>query len=155
MQTIKTSSDSHVVIGILLWIRYRHCDNWGRGCCSRQFNTPQKIKLADSNNQKKWDYIYGRWNYEAFGSLKMKFDNRNKTYKNPSLYIKWYLQNMCTRGSRFATADLSAWPQHNATKRELGPRLNIKTIFQGMGIPMLKIRRLWDRLIFKLESLYW
>ena len=31
-----------------------------------------------------------------------------------------------------------------------GPRLNIKTVFPGMGIPMLKIRRSWDRLIFNM-----
>ena len=31
-----------------------------------------------------------------------------------------------------------------------GDRLNIKTLFPGMGIPMLKIRRLWDRLIFNM-----
>ena len=31
-----------------------------------------------------------------------------------------------------------------------GPRLNIKTIFSGMGIPMLKIRRSVDRLIFNI-----
>ena len=30
------------------------------------------------------------------------------------------------------------------------PCLNIKTVFPGMGIPMLKIRRSWDRLIFKM-----
>ena len=30
------------------------------------------------------------------------------------------------------------------------PHLNIKTIFPGMGIPMLKIRRSWDRLIFNM-----
>ena len=29
-----------------------------------------------------------------------------------------------------------------------GPRLNIKRVFLGMGIPMLKIRWLWERLIF-------
>ena len=28
-----------------------------------------------------------------------------------------------------------------------GPCLNINTVFPGVGIPMLKIRRLWDRLI--------
>ena len=31
-----------------------------------------------------------------------------------------------------------------------GPCLNIKTVFPGMGIPMLKIRRLRDRLIFNM-----
>ena len=31
-----------------------------------------------------------------------------------------------------------------------GPRLNIKTVFPGMGIPMLKIRRSQDRLIFNM-----
>ena len=31
-----------------------------------------------------------------------------------------------------------------------GPCLNIKTIFPGMGIPMLKIRQSWDRLIFNM-----
>ena len=37
-----------------------------------------------------------------------------------------------------------------AWMRDPGPRLNIKTIFPGMGIPMLKIRRSQDRLIFKM-----
>ena len=32
-----------------------------------------------------------------------------------------------------------------------GPRLNIKTVFPGTGIPMLKIRRSWNRLIFNIE----
>ena len=27
--------------------------------------------------------------------------------------------------------------------------LNIKTVFPGIGIPIIKMRRLWDRLIFK------
>ena len=31
-----------------------------------------------------------------------------------------------------------------------GPRLNIKTVFPGMGIPMLKIRWSWDHLIFNM-----
>ena len=31
-----------------------------------------------------------------------------------------------------------------------GPCLNVKTIFPGMGIPMLKIRWLWDHLIFNM-----
>ena len=31
-----------------------------------------------------------------------------------------------------------------------GPCLRIKTVFPGMGIPMLKIRRSWDRLIFNI-----
>ena len=31
-----------------------------------------------------------------------------------------------------------------------GPPLNIKTIFPGLGIPMLKIRRSWDHLIFNM-----
>ena len=31
-----------------------------------------------------------------------------------------------------------------------GPCLNIKTIFPRYGVPMLKIRRLWDRLIFNM-----
>ena len=31
-----------------------------------------------------------------------------------------------------------------------GPRLNIKTVSPGMGIPMLQIRRSWDRLIFNM-----
>ena len=31
-----------------------------------------------------------------------------------------------------------------------GPCLNIKTIFPRIGIPMLKIRRSWDRLIFNM-----
>ena len=31
-----------------------------------------------------------------------------------------------------------------------GSRLNIKTVFSGMMIPMLKIRRSWDRLIFNM-----
>ena len=31
-----------------------------------------------------------------------------------------------------------------------GPRLNMKTVFPGMGILMLKIRRSWDRLIFNM-----
>ena len=41
------------------------------------------------------------------------------------------------------------WPiwQHSSTP---GPSLNIKTIFPGMGIPMLKIRRSRDRLIFNM-----
>ena len=33
---------------------------------------------------------------------------------------------------------------------ESGPRLNIKPVFPGMGIPMLKIRRSQDRLIFNM-----
>ena len=33
---------------------------------------------------------------------------------------------------------------------EAGPRLNIKTVFPGMGIPMLKIRRPAGRLIFNM-----
>ena len=44
----------------------------------------------------------------------------------------------------------------------LGPRLNIKIVFLGMGIPMLKIRRSRDRLIFNMgvpmlvgHILYW
>ena len=36
-----------------------------------------------------------------------------------------------------------------------GPRHNIKPSFPGMGIPMLKIRRSCDRLIFTMGSLYW
>ena len=31
-----------------------------------------------------------------------------------------------------------------------GPRLNKKTVFPGIGIPMLKIRRSWDCLIFNM-----
>ena len=31
-----------------------------------------------------------------------------------------------------------------------GPRRNIKTVFAGVGISIIKIRRLWDRLIFKI-----
>ena len=43
---------------------------------------------------------------------------------------------------------------------EAGPRFNIKTVFPRYGIPMLKIRRSWDRLIFNmgiriLTSLFW
>ena len=34
--------------------------------------------------------------------------------------------------------------------RDSGPRVNIKTTFPGMGIPMLKITRSWDRLIFNM-----
>ena len=34
-----------------------------------------------------------------------------------------------------------------------GPHLNIKTVFPGMGIPMLKIRRSRDRLIFNIRLL--
>ena len=30
------------------------------------------------------------------------------------------------------------------------PHLNIKTVFPDMGIPMLKIRQSWDRLIFNM-----
>ena len=33
-----------------------------------------------------------------------------------------------------------------------GPCLNIKTVFPGVGIPMLKIRRSWDRLIFNMGN---
>ena len=47
-----------------------------------------------------------------------------------------------------------------------GPQLNIKTVFPGMEIPMLKIRRSWDYLVFntgidsdpytcKMTYLYW
>ena len=32
--------------------------------------------------------------------------------------------------------------------------LNKKTVFPGIGIPMLKISRSWDRLIFNMGSLY-
>ena len=35
-------------------------------------------------------------------------------------------------------------------KRRPGPSLNIKTVFPGYGIPMLKIRRSQDRLIFNM-----
>ena len=35
-------------------------------------------------------------------------------------------------------------------RRDPGPRLNIKTVFPRYGIPMLKIRRLRDRLIFNM-----
>ena len=34
-------------------------------------------------------------------------------------------------------------------------RLNIKTVFPGMGISIIKIRRLWDCLIFVIGILYW
>ena len=34
--------------------------------------------------------------------------------------------------------------------QDTGPRLNIKTIFPGMGILVLKIRRSWDPLIFNM-----
>ena len=34
--------------------------------------------------------------------------------------------------------------------RPSGPHLNIKTVFPGMGIPMLKIRRSRDRIIFNM-----
>ena len=33
-----------------------------------------------------------------------------------------------------------------------GPRLNIKTVFPGMGIPMLKKGRSWDYLIFNMKN---
>ena len=36
-----------------------------------------------------------------------------------------------------------------------GPRVNIKKVFPSMGIPMLKKRRPWGRLIFNMGSLYW
>ena len=36
-----------------------------------------------------------------------------------------------------------------------GPHLNIKTVFSGMWIPMLKIRLSWDFLILTWGSLYW
>ena len=48
--------------------------------------------------------------------------------------------------------------------RKSGPRLNIDTVFPNMGIPVLKIRRLRDRIILNMEipilvrrqtSLYW
>ena len=35
-------------------------------------------------------------------------------------------------------------------RQKPGPRLNIKTVFPGKGIPMLKIRRSRDRLIFNM-----
>ena len=53
-------------------------------------------------------------------------------------------------------------PFQNATKQNVrtvqmflvihwyGPRLNIKTVFPMYGIPMLKIRRSQDRLIYKI-----
>ena len=42
------------------------------------------------------------------------------------------------------------WPSSLRHYVSPGPRLNIKTIFPGMGIPMLKIRRSRDRLIFNM-----
>ena len=35
------------------------------------------------------------------------------------------------------------------------PRLNIKTVFPGVGIPIIKMRRSSDRLIFIMGILYW
>ena len=41
-------------------------------------------------------------------------------------------------------------PKHSGLSTAPGPCLNIKTVFPGMGIPMLKIRRSQDRLIFNM-----
>ena len=53
---------------------------------------------------------------------------------------------------------LTVTPRHHPLKlywdwnirRELGPYHSIKTIFPRYGIPMLKSRRSWDRLIFNI-----
>ena len=38
---------------------------------------------------------------------------------------------------------------------QIRPRLNTKTAFPDMGIPMLTMRRSQDRLMFNMGSLYW
>ena len=43
---------------------------------------------------------------------------------------------------------LSQSPGYEALLERPGPRPNIRTIFPGMGISIIKIRRSWDRLIF-------
>ena len=54
-------------------------------------------------------------------------------------------------------SDKNPWKHNNTFGRQTyyfwsltGPRLNIKTVFPGMGIPMLKIRRPVGRLIFNM-----
>ena len=43
-------------------------------------------------------------------------------------------------------------PNLSKFSQQSGPCLNIKTAFSGMGIPVLKIRRSRDRLIFNMEA---
>ena len=44
------------------------------------------------------------------------------------------------------------YPTWHQSPAESGPRLNIKTVFPMYGIPMLKIRRSRDRLIFNMGN---
>ena len=44
-------------------------------------------------------------------------------------------------------------PTRLTCHRPTGPRLNVKTVFPMYGIPMSKIRRSWDRLIFNMGIL--
>ena len=55
----------------------------------------------------------------------------------------------CSIASRY-TAYAAMCTCQNCSKTGPVPRFNIKTVFPGKGIPMLKIRRSWVRLIFSM-----
>ena len=73
-------------------------------------------------------------------------------WRTPSVqaYISQHLVKKC---SRWLTHCLLLFLSHNSTDKQPGPRLNVKTVFPGMGISMLNIRRRWDRLIFNMGIL--
>ena len=51
---------------------------------------------------------------------------------------------------RLDTPAVTSGNRHQTLKMKSRPCLNIRTVFPGMGIPILKIRRSCDRLIFNM-----
>ena len=79
-------------------------------------------------------------------------------HKNYLLWMQSLASHVHSR-VYYKTQDMSIDMQYTTLTKHLGiwpgPHLNIKTVFSGMGIPMLKIRRSRDRRILKMAILYW
>ena len=79
----------------------------------------------------------------SFRPMGTNFSQINMNHNKIPLYLISTAENVTVRLSRFVQASI-CYSIH------AGPWRNIKTVFPGMGISMLKIRRSRDRLIFNM-----
>ena len=88
------------------------------------------------------DFVIIGWVSSIFSSYQLR--NIRLLYMEPHSFLKPKI----TRGVNVSLQTLSTKCTQHYTPP--GPRCNIKTVFPGMGIPMLMIRRSRDRLIFNM-----
>ena len=129
-----------------------------------------KLQLPPKNGYKQWYNsviitqigcaLIQQYHLSIYGIPMIKIRRSHLQHENPMTGKTVFI---CKQGSDGTGVQMSLREKHlNARVCEhirqinvwtgirwyLGPRLNIKSVFPRYGIPMFKIRRSWDRLIF-------